>query len=95
MEVSLIDFYVFSGGRQRAPLYYLNGYSFDKEHLFAKTSKTAGKIFPITGLTDGKLSFGDYVVIKLRTNSKEFRMFKFVYVDTFEQKWRLDDYSEF
>lgn len=95
MEVTLTDFYVFSEGRQRAPLYYLNGYSFDKEHLFANTSKTAGKIFPITGLKDGRLSVGDYVVIKIRTNSKEFRMFKFVYTDTILKAWRIDDYSEF
>lgn len=95
MEVTLTDFYVFSEGRQRAPLYYLNGYSFDKEHLFANTSKTAGKIFPITGLKDGRLSVGDYVVIKIRTNSKEFRMFKFVYTDAFDKTWRIDDYSEF
>lgn len=95
MEVTLTDFYVFSEGRQRAPLYYLNGYSFDKEHLFANTSKTAGKIFPITGLKDGRLCEGDYVVIKIRTNSKEFRMFKFVYTDTILKTWRIDDYSEF
>ena len=95
MEVTLTDFYVFSEGRQRAPLYYLNGYSFDKEHLFANTSKTAGKIFPVTGLKDGRLSVGDYVVIKIRTNSKEFRMFKFVYTDTLDKTWRIDDYREF
>lgn len=95
MEITLTDFYVFSEGRQRAPLYYLNGYSFDKEHLFANTSKTAGKIFPITGLKDGRLSVGDYVVIKIRTNSKEFRMFKFVYADKIINTWRIDDYSEF
>ena len=97
MEVTLTDFYVFSEGRQRAPLYYLNGYSFDKEHLFANTSKTAGKIFPTTGLKDGFLSIGDYVVIKIRTNSKEFRMYKFVYAytDDFDKIWRIDDYREF
>ena len=95
MEITLTDFYVFSEGRQRAFLYYLNGYSFDTEHLFAHTSKTAGKIFPITGLKDGRLSVGDYVIIKIRTNSNEFRMFKFVYTDRILNTWRLDDYSEF
>lgn len=95
MEISLIDFYVFSGGRQRSPLYYLNGYSFDTEHIFANTAKTAGKIFSTAGLEDGMLSIDDYVVIKLKTSPTRFRMYKFVYTSCITKKWRIDDYSEF
>lgn len=94
-EIELIDFYVFSEGRQRASLYFLNGYAFNREHIFANTSKTAGKIFATSGLKESKLSVGDYVIIKIRTNSKKFRMYKFVYTSSVFHTWRIDDYSEF
>lgn len=94
-EIELTDFYVFSEGRQRSPQYFLNGYAFNREHIFANTSKTAGKIFSTSGLKDGKLAIGDYAIIKIRTNSKQFKMYKFVYTSSVFHTWRIDDYSEF
>ena len=95
MEVSLVDFYIISAGRQQSPLYCLDGYSFEQEHLLANTLKTVGKIFTTSGLNNDKLYSGDYIIIKLKINAKEFRMFKFVYeVGFLEEGWRLDDYSE-
>ena len=95
IEISLIDFYVFSAGRQRAPLYYLNGYSFDTEHIFANTSKTAGKIFSTSGLKYDTLCIDDYAIVKLKTSSTRYRMYKFVYTSSISKTWRIDDYSEF
>lgn len=72
----------------------INGYAFGKEHLFTNTSKTVGKIFATSGLKNDKLAENDYVIIKLRTKTNEYKMFKFVYVNSVHNEWKIDDYTE-
>ena len=95
--VKLIDFYVVEDEKQKAPKYFLTGYSFDKETIIPDTVRAVGKIWDAKEFEyESFLPSDTYAILSIKVEGENNnRVYKFVNERSKDKGWKLFDFYKF